>query len=75
MGKLYEIAISLLTFRDGRIAIRTWLNEQSESGKRDIFDYHDAFDKVEIWNILSRLIVPDVIIAAFLRHDKGDALY
>ena len=65
VGKLYEIAISLLTFRDGRIAIRTWLNEQSESGKRDIFDYHDAFDKVEIWNILSRLIVPDVIIAAF----------
>lgn len=54
-----------MTFRDGRIAIRTWLNEQSESGKRDIFDYHDAFDKVEIWNILSRLIVPDVIIAAF----------
>lgn len=63
--KLYDIATSLLTFRDGRIAIRTWLNGKSQKGKPDIFDYHDSFDKVEIWNILSRLIVPDVIVAAF----------
>lgn len=73
--KLYDIAASLLTFRDGRVAIRTWLNGKNPNGKPDIFDYHDSFDKVEIWNILSRLIVPDVIIAAFFveagLHDRN----
>ena len=65
ISKLFQIADSLLTFRDGHIAIRTWINEASETGHKDLFDYHDTFDKVEIWNILGRLMVPDVVIAAF----------
>lgn len=60
LQNIYRIAKSLLTFRDGRIAIRTWINEHG-----DIFDHQNAFDKVEIWNILNRIVVPDVFIAAF----------
>lgn len=65
INKLFKIADSLLTFRDGHMAIRTWINEVSETGQKDLFDYHDTFDKVEIWNIIGRLMIPDVIIAAF----------
>lgn len=58
---LFRIAESLLTFRDGRIAIRTWMNSKST----EIFQGQNIFDKVEIWNILCRGMVPDVLIAAF----------
>lgn len=63
--RLFHLAVSLLTFRDGRIAVRTWLNDADEEGYGDLFGGHDAFDKVEIWNTMSRLMVPDVVIAAF----------
>lgn len=62
LQNLYEIAKSLLTFRDGRTAIRTWINEFDE---KDIFRYPYVFDKVEIWNLLSRMVAVDVYIAAF----------
>lgn len=61
---LFRIADSLLTFRDGEIAIRAWMNEEID-GECDIFAYSDIFDKVEIWNLLCRKMVPDVFIAAF----------
>lgn len=60
LSKLFEIAESLLTFRDGKIAIRTWFNP-----KNDIFNYPSVFDKIEIWNQLGRLMTTDIIIAAF----------
>ena len=65
ISRLFRISDSLLTFRDGRMAIRTWINEEGENRQKDLFDYHDTFDKVEIWNIMGRLMVPDIIIAAF----------
>lgn len=58
---LFRIANSLLTFRDGKIAIRTWINKEKE----ELFQGQDVFDKVEIWNLLCRKMVPDVFIAAF----------
>ena len=60
LANIYEIAKSLLTFRDGKIAIRTWLNPEN-----DIFNYPSVFDKIEIWNQLGRLMTTDIIIAAF----------
>lgn len=62
---IFRISESLLTFRDGKVAIRTWVNKKDYEGNRDIFDYHDALNKVEIWNILSRMVVPDLFVAAF----------
>ena len=62
LSNIYEVAKSLLTFRDGKTAIRTWINEFDES---DIFRYPNVFDKVEIWNLLGRMLTTDIIIAAF----------
>lgn len=64
LKNLFSIAKSLLTFRDGRIAIRTWNNSVDEK-EEDIFNYPNVFDKVEIWNIISRMITPDILIASF----------
>ena len=60
ISNINEMALSLLTFRDGKIAIRTWINPE-----RDIFDYPSVFDKVEVWNHLGRLITTDIIIVSF----------
>ena len=65
INNIFRIAESLLTFRDGKIAIRTWVNDEDSYGRRDIFEYYDALNKAEIWNILSRMVVPDVFVAAF----------
>lgn len=62
LKNLYKIAKSLLTFRDGKIAIRTWTNEKDEE---DLFRYPNVFDKVEIWNLLSRMMTVDLLIVAF----------
>lgn len=62
LNNLYKIAESLLTFRDGYLAVRTWNNEGQQ---QDIFYYRDVFDKVEIWNLLGRMISTDVIAVAF----------
>lgn len=59
LENIFRTAGSLLTFRDGKMAIRQWMNE------KDIFKYPNIFDKVEIWNFLSRMMVPDIFIAAF----------
>lgn len=60
LENLAKIATSLLTYRDGVIAIRFWT-----MGKTDIFDFSDVFDKVQIWNMLCCYMVPDVLIVAF----------
>ena len=62
LENLYSISRSLLTFRDGKIAIRTWINETDAD---DIFHYPNVFDKVEIWNLLSRMMTTDLLIVAF----------
>lgn len=59
LENIFRAAGSLLTFRDGKMAIRHWTNEE------DIFKYPNVFDKVEIWSFLSRSMVPDIFIAAF----------
>ncbi len=55
------IATSLLTFRDGTTAIKT--RKENNSRQKDIFDFSTIFNKVEIWNLLERMTVPDIYIA------------
>lgn len=64
LDKIEEIAVSLLTYRDGVPAIRTW-NNAVDNGKEDIFFSRYVFDKVQIWNMLCCYMVPDIFIAAF----------
>jgi len=72
MENIMRIADSLLTFRDGEIAIRTWKNSDA-----DIFGAERAFNKVEVWNNLIRILAPDILIAAFAIKGNYtmDALY
>lgn len=65
LKNIFRISKSLLTFRDGRIAIRTWMNER-DGQEEDIFGYSDVFDKIELWNIINRMMIPDAFIAAFI---------
>ena len=57
---LIKIANSLLTYRDGIAAIRTWNIDIN-----DIFYSQFVFDKVQVWNMLCCYMIPDVFIAAF----------
>jgi hypothetical protein len=72
---LFKLANSFLTFRDGVIAIRTWKNKYSPAFKEDILGVSRAFDKVEMWNSLSRIMVPDVLISAFFVLSDLDMQY
>lgn len=71
LRNIYRMAESLMTFRDGKLAIRTWNNTDEE----DIFDYPNVFDKVEIWNLLGRMIAPDILIVAFYLSAGHDEVW
>ena len=64
IGKFYLEHISnisrvFLTFRDGMISLRTWSKESDPF----LSDYDD-FNKIELWNHLSRTAMSDLFIAA-----------
>lgn len=61
--KLEKVAKSLITYRDGVAAIRTW--NVKDPDKEDLFAAPQVFDKVEIWSLLCRFTVPDIYIASF----------
>lgn len=62
--KLCDIADSLLVLRDGRLSLQT--EYSTENGNvQDFFGHYHSLDKVEIWNTLTRLISPDILIATY----------
>lgn len=65
LDKMSQVAQSLLTYRDGIVAIRTW-NNQGVDPEHDIFYTDYVFDKTEIWNLLSRSISIDLMIVLFV---------
>lgn len=65
LERMRRIASSLLTYRDGILAIRTW-NNRTDTGATDIFHANHVFDKVEIWNILSSYVSPDFFMTLFI---------
>lgn len=77
IDNIFWIAYSLLTLRDGVIAIRTWKTKFNKEFPEDILGTNEAFDKVEIWNSLMRIVTPDLFIAAFVAINGGklDMLY
>lgn len=76
LNNLVQISLSLLTYRDGIAAIRTW-NNYGEGIEKDIFNVKHVFDKVEIWNMIVRFMAPDILIAIFAVESGLDesALY
>lgn len=75
LSRLPLIACSLITYRDGIAAIRPWIDKDRD--KVDIFKSGSVFNKIEIWNLLNRLMSPDILIAvAAVEHGLGpEALY
>lgn len=66
VDNIFWIANSLLASRDGVVSIRTWKNESEKLFHEDILGSYGVFDKVEIWNNLSRIVTPDLFISAFV---------
>lgn len=58
---LLQLASEFVTLRDGRASIRMW----DEQGKDRYFYGSGGLYKVELWSVLSRLITPDALIAAY----------
>lgn len=76
LRKLSSIASSLITYRDGSAAIRQWIDENN-TDNNDVFQSSSVYNKVEIWNLLCRMTVPDLYIAiAVVDNQLGmEALY
>ena len=76
LKKLSDVADSLITYRDGSAAIKQWV-DHGDSKERDIFQSGSVFNKVEIWNLLCRITVPDLyIVMAAVDNNMGmEALY
>lgn len=76
LKNLQKIANSLLTYRDGVMAIRTWNNDKNELGE-DIFHTNYVYNKIEVWNILCRFMIPDILVVIFIINSGWDksALY
>ena len=61
VGVLLQLAVEFITLRDGQISIRMW----DEAGKDRYFQGSSKLYKVELWSVLSRIMTPDVLIAAY----------
>lgn len=60
---LEKIADSLITYRDGVAAVRTWIKKYEDGENEDIFKGSTAFSKIAIWNLLCRFTAPDIYVA------------
>lgn len=76
LKKMSDIAASLITYRDGVAAIRQWVDNENTK-KNDIFRSGSVYNKIEIWNLLCRITVPDLyIVMAAVDSQLGmEALY
>lgn len=76
LKKLSSISSSLITYRDGSAAIKQWV-DNNKTIENDIFRSGSVYNKVEIWNLLCRITVPDLYIAiAAVDNQLGmEALY
>lgn len=76
LKKMSCITASLITYRDGTAAIRQWV-DHSNTIENDIFQSSSVYNKVEIWNLLCRITVPDlyIVIAAVDNQLGMEALY
>lgn len=77
LRSMSRIACSLITYRDGVAAIKQWVEEPGGSFESDIFGSSTVFNKVEVWNLLCRIAVPDffIAVAAVENHKGMNALY
>lgn len=68
VGVLLQLAVEFITLRDGQVSIRMW----DEAGKDRYFQGSSKLYKVELWSVLSRIMTPDVLIAAYFVANEID---
>lgn len=59
---LLRLSTELITLRDGRISIKTW---DTPGSTEEFFPDSSGLYKVELWNEISRVVTPDVLIAGY----------
>lgn len=78
LRKIADMTAALVTYRDGMAAIRYWDDSvPNHSDKKDIFQGYSVYNKVEIWNLICRITVPDLyVVMAAVDSGLGlEALY
>ncbi len=68
LKKASDIAGAMLTYRDGVAALRTWKTETGpDILSKTLLGNLSAFDKVEVWSLMIRFVVPDLFLVLFAR--------
>lgn len=65
---LFKVALEFIATRNGQISICMW----NEASRNQYFQGSSGLYKVELWSVLSRIITPDVIIAAYFVANEID---
>lgn len=75
--KLGRISNDFITYCDGVAAVRSWKGKETYNGTDNIFESSPVYNKIEIWNLLCRIMTPDIFVAiAAVENGFGkEALY
>jgi len=75
--KLGRISNDFITYCDGVAAVRSWKGRGPYNGTDNIFGSSPVYNKIEIWNLLCRIMTPDIYVAiAAVENEFGkEALY
>lgn len=75
--KLGRISNDFITYCDGVAAVRSWKGREPYNGTDNIFGSSPVYNKIEIWNLLCRIMTPDIYVAiAAVENGFGkEALY
>ena len=70
---LLNLSTELITLRDGKVSIKMW---ETPNSRDEFFPDSSGLYKVELWSEISRVLTPDVLIAAyFVRCGIEDVQY
>lgn len=59
LKRIMDIARVFVTFRDGMVSLRSWSRQQDP-----ILNNYNEFEKIELWNNITRTVNTDLFIAA-----------
>lgn len=65
---LFRLASSFLTYVDSKFILKYWIAKSTE----DVLAGFSGLEKVELWNSFSRIFSSDLLVAAYLLHNKMD---
>ncbi|WP_338552439.1 hypothetical protein [Paenibacillus sp. KS-LC4] len=66
IGQLNKLTKSFITHRNGKIALKYWKSENDEK----LFSAFEGLNKIEVWNVLSRMFCIDILVVMYLLNNK-----